>query len=59
MYKVQNQMAQSNLAETFSFKYSRYSLRHSDFEIPRFDKVKYREHSLRYFGPMLWSRLPI
>ena len=58
MYKVKNQMAPSCLAEIFSFKNSRYSRRHGDLEIPRFGTVNYGKHPLRYFLPMLWSRLP-
>ena len=45
------------VTEIFSFKSSNYSLRNSDFNIPTVNTVKYGKHSLRYFGPMLWSKL--
>ena len=35
----------------------RYSLRNSDFSLPRFNTVKYGKHSFRYYGPFLWSKL--
>ena len=34
-----------------------YSLRNSDFVIPRFNTVTYSKHSLWYLGPVLWSKL--
>ena len=37
---------------------SSYSLRQSDFSIPRYNTVTYGKHSLRYLGPRLWQRLP-
>jgi hypothetical protein len=46
------------VTEIFSFKSSNYSLRNRrDFNIPTVNTVKYGKHSLRYFGPMLWSKL--
>ena len=35
----------------------RYNLRNSDFTLPRFNTIKYGKHSLKYFGPFLWSKL--
>ena len=57
MYKVKNELVPRSVAENFSFKQSRYSLRNCDFNIPRFNTVNYGKHSLRYLGPVLWSRL--
>jgi hypothetical protein len=39
MYKVKNQLAPSSVAEIFRVKKGRYSLRNSDFDIPRFQTV--------------------
>ena len=36
---------------------NKYLLRNSDFEIPRFNTVRYGKHSVRYLGPWLWSKL--
>ena len=35
----------------------RYNLRNADFVLPRFKTVSYGEHSLRFLGPQLWSKL--
>ena len=32
-------------------------VRRGDFNIPRFNSVNYGKHSLRYLGPVIWSRL--
>ena len=34
-----------------------YNLRNADFHIPSFKTVRHGKHSLRYFGPVLWSKL--
>ena len=36
---------------------SNYNLRNSDFHVQRVKTVKYGKHSLRVFGPFLWSKL--
>jgi hypothetical protein len=57
MYKVKNGLAPNSFNEIFSLKQSTYALRNSDFILPRFNTTKYGKHSLRYFGPMLWTKL--
>jgi hypothetical protein len=52
MYKIKNQLAPSSVAEIFRVKKGRYSLRNSDFDMPRFQTVDFG-NSLRYFGPVL------
>ena len=59
MYKVKNDLLPSSVTDIFSIKSSNYSLRNTDFNIPRVNTVKYGKHSLRYFGPFLWSKLPV
>lgn len=57
MYKVKNGLAPNSFNEIFSLKQSPYNLRNSDFNLPIFNTIKYGKHSLRYFGPMLWTKL--
>ena len=58
MYKVKNRLAApKSLMDIFNLKQSTYALRNSDFNLPRFNTIRYGKHSLRYFGPMLWTKL--
>ena len=58
MYKVKNRLAApKSLMDIFNLKQSTYALRISDFNLPRFNTIRYGKHSLRYFGPMLWTKL--
>ena len=59
MFKVRNNLLPSYIQDWFSSndKTKTYNLRNSDFRIPRFNTVKYGKHSIRYFGPLLWSKL--
>ena len=57
MYKVRNGLAPNIFNEIFSIKQSPYALRNSDFNLPRFNATRYGKHSLRYFGPRLWTKL--
>ena len=60
MYKVKNGLlATSCIQELFKTKNSGYSLRNSDFNIPRFNTIRYGKHSLRYQGPFIWSKLDV
>ena len=34
-----------------------YNLRVKEFVIPRINSTSYGKHSVRYFGPLLWSKL--
>ena len=58
MYKVKHQMAPGYF-ETIVKRndLKPYSLRNSDFILPRYNTVKYGRHSIRYLGPLLWSKL--
>ena len=57
MYKVRNGLVPDYVGELFNFKNKVYSLRNSDFNIPRYSTVRYGKHSIRYLGPYLCSRL--
>ena len=35
-----------------------YRLSNSDFELPRFNTVRFGKHSSRYLGPHQWEKLP-
>ena len=57
MYKVKNDLVPSYISEIFTRKSTRYNLRNSDFEIPRFNTIRYGRHTLRFQGPYIWSKL--
>ena len=53
MYKVKHQMVPGyfeNIVKRNDLK--PYSLRNSDFILPRYNTVKYKRHSIRYLGPL-------
>ena len=43
--------------DVFVTKSLKYNLR-TENNIPNFNTVRYGQHSIRYFGPYLWSTLP-
>ena len=57
MYKVKNGFAPHYIKEMFKIKETTYELRNNNFIIPKFRTVKNGKHSMRYFGPYLWSKL--
>lgn len=57
MYKVKNKLLPSTVLELFETKATQYILRNADFNIPRYNSTSFGKHSLRYFGPYLWSKL--
>ena len=57
MYKVENDLAPSCVADLFTIKDKHYNLRNSDFELPRFDTISFGKHSIKYQGPHIWSKL--
>ena len=60
MYKVKHQMVPGyfeNIVHVKRNDLKPYSLRNSDFILPGYNTVKYRRHSIRYLGPLLWSKL--
>ena len=58
MFKVKNGLVPSYIREIFDSAAPKgYNLRNTDFNIPRYNSVHYGKHSLRYFGPYLWSKL--
>lgn len=60
MYKVKNQLAPIFVQDLFTRRESTYNMRDSDlFNIPRFKTVNYGRKSFRYYGPKLWSVIPL
>ena len=58
MYKVKNDLCPLYIKELFhNNNINCYSFKNSDFVIPRFNTVTYGKHSLRYLGPVVWSKL--
>ena len=57
MYKVKNNQCPKYISDLFNMNTSGYALRNVDFSIPRFNTVKFGRHSIRYPGPVLWSKL--
>ena len=57
MYKVKNRLAPKSTMDIFNLKQSVYDLRNSDFYLHRFNTIRYGKHSLRYFRPMLRTKL--
>ena len=45
------------ISEIFTRMATRYNLRNSDFEIPRFNTIRYGKHTLGFQGPYIWSKL--
>ena len=58
MFKVKHGICPTYISDLFYLQYTQYSLRNSEFVIPRFNTVTYGNHSIKYLGPTLWRRLP-
>ena len=62
MFTIKNKLVMNYIADIFNIKEEdtngkRYNLRYADFVLPRFKTVSYGNHSLRFLGPQLWSKL--
>ena len=58
MFKVKHDICPTYISDLFNPQTTQYSLRNSEFVIPRFNTVTYGKHSIKYLGPTLWRRLP-
>ena len=54
MYKVKDNLSPEYISELFGKSNNRYDLRNADFNIPRYNTVKYGKHSFRYNGPSIY-----
>ena len=57
MFKHQNGLLPTYLEDIFISRAIKYNLRNVH-SIPRFNTISYGKHLIRYFGPLLWSKLP-
>ena len=60
LFKAKKNQLPSRIQELFTLKANcdrSYSLRNLDFNLRRFNTIKYGKHLLRYYGPFLWSKL--
>lgn len=57
MFKVKNDLCPNNIKNLFVINNNKYNLRNNDFIIPRVSTTRYGKHSLRYLGPVIWSKL--
>ena len=58
MYKVKHKLCPAYISNIFNTHSISYSLRQTDFSVPRYNTVTYGQHSLRYLRPKLWGKLP-
>ena len=58
MFKVKHSLVPVNISDLFNIKNTQYNLRNSDFELPRFETVRFGRNSIKYMGPLIWSKLP-
>ena len=57
MYKIKNGLCPNYLYRLFIFRSNQYNLRNNDFVVPRVNTTGYGKHSVRYLGPVLWSKI--
>ena len=58
MYKAKYNICPPYIKDIFKLDKPHYGFRNSgDFFIPRYNTTTYRSHSLRYVGPVIWSKL--
>ena len=58
MFKVKHSLVPVSISDLLHFKNTQYNLRNSDFELPRFETFKFERNSIKYVGPLIWSKLP-
>ena len=58
MFKVKNSLVPVNISDIFNLKNTQYNLRNRGFELPRFYMVRFGRNSIKYVGPLIWSKLP-
>ena len=58
MFKVKHSLVPVNISDLLKYKNTQYNLRSSDFKLPRFETIKFGMNSIKYMGPLIWSKLP-
>ena len=57
MYKIKNGLCPNYLYRLFISRSNQHNLRNNDFVVPRVNTTGYGKHSVRYLGPVLWSKI--
>ena len=57
MFRVKNDLCPQYIKNLFECNNSSYNLRVKEFMLPRLNTTSYDKHSLKYLGPLLWSKL--
>ena len=59
MYQVKNNLSLKYIANLLNSNNTGFNLRNSDdLNIPRVNTTTYGKHSIRFIGPVIWSKLP-
>jgi len=58
MFKSKHSLVPVNISDLINFKNTQYNLRNSDFELPRFETIKFGRNSIKHMGPLIWPKLP-
>ena len=58
MFKVKHSLVPVNIFDLFNLKHTQYNLWNSDFKLPRFETVRVGRNSIKFMGPLIWSKLP-
>ena len=58
MFKVKHSLVPANISDLFILKNTQYNLWNSDFELPRFETVRFGRNSIKYMGPLISWELP-
>ena len=56
-YKVKNGLCPDYISRLFIIRNIQYNLINNYFIIPRVNTTGYGKHSVRYLGPVLWSKI--
>ena len=58
MFKVKHSLVPVNISDLFNLKNTQHNLRNSDFELPRLETVRFGRNTIKYTGPLIWSKSP-
>ena len=58
MFKVKHSLVPVNISDLFNLNNTQYNLRKCDFELLRFETVRFGRNSMKYMVPLIWSKLP-
>ena len=55
--QIENGLCPDYISGLFIIRSNQYNVRSNDFIIPRVNTTAYGKHSVRYLGPVLWSKI--